>query len=129
MATLRFLLKQDISPHQITVLSPRNTKDCCAATLTSPSLTLISKSNGWKVGSRLLDAITYCTVSSFKGLENDFIILTDVDELSSDWWKGVVYVGMTRARVGLYLLMNNSLKVAYNERQKMWLEENMEKKR
>jgi hypothetical protein len=128
-AVLRSLLKEDVSPHQITVLSPRNTKGCCAAQVTSSSLTLISKSNGWKVGSQLLDVITYCTVSSFKGLENDFIVLTDIDELNSDWWKGVVYVGMTRARVGLYLLMNNSLKVAYNERQQMWLQDNMDKKR
>ncbi len=126
---LRSLLKEDVSPHQITVLSPRNTKDCCAAQVTSPSPTLINKSNGWKVGSQLLDSITYCTVSSFKGLENDFIVLTDVDELNSDWWKGVVYVGMTRARVGLYLLMNNSLKTAYSERQKTWLQENTEEKR
>ena len=100
-AVLRSLLKEDVSPHQITVLSPRKAEDCCAAKVTSPSLTLIGKRNGWKVGSRLLDSITYCTVSSFKGLENDFIVLTDVDELNSDWWKGVVYVGMTRARVGL----------------------------
>lgn len=127
-AVLQSLLNEDVAPCQITVLSPRRVEDCCAAQLSAPSLTRITKHNGWKVGSHLLNAITYCTVSSFKGLENDFIVLTDVDELNTDWWKGVVYVGMTRARIGLYLLMNNSLKLAYSERQQMWLRETLEKK-
>jgi hypothetical protein len=126
-AVLRSLLNDDVAPHQITVLSPRRSEDCCAAQLTAPNLTLVTRNNGWKVGSQLVNAITYCTVSSFKGLENDFIVLTDVDELSTDWWKGVVYVGMTRARVGLYLLMGSSLRAAYNERQKTWLQEHLGK--
>lgn len=120
-AILRSLLREDVAPYRITVLSPRNARECCAARLTSPKLTVVDKHNGYMVGSPLLDSITYCTVSSFKGLENDFIVLTDVEHLNSDWWKGVVYVGMTRARVGLYVLMYDSLRAAYSERQQAWL--------
>lgn len=127
-AVLRSLLNGDVAPHQITVLSPRRATDCCASQLPDLHLTPVTTSNAWQVGSQLLNSITYCTVSSFKGLENDFIVLTDVDELNSEWWKGVVYVGMTRARVGLYLMLNSSLKAAYNERQKLWLQEHLEKR-
>jgi hypothetical protein len=121
-STLKSLLNEEISAYQITVLSCRNAADSCASRFTDFALAPIDIDNAWKVGSRLLDQITACTVSSFKGLENDFIILTDVDELSPDWWRGVVYVGMSRARVGLYVLINEKLKPLCEERQRDWLQ-------
>ncbi|XZE33750.1 NERD domain-containing protein [Pirellulaceae bacterium SH501] len=121
-STLKSLLNEEISAYQITVLSCRNAADSCASRFTDFALAPIDINNAWKVGSRLLDQITACSVSSFKGLENDFIILTDVDELSPDWWRGVVYVGMSRARVGLYVLINEKLKPLCEERQRDWLQ-------
>lgn len=124
---LKSLINEDISPHQITILSPRKVDDCCAASLTDFPMERVNEENGWKVGSTLLNKVTYCTVSSFKGLENDFIVLTDIDELAPEWWRGVVYVGMSRARTGLYLLFNNKLKPILDERQQMWLRDNVAK--
>ncbi len=123
-STLKKLLNEEISPHQITVLSCRKAEDSCASQFNDFQLAIITEDNAWKVGSGLLDQITSCTVSSFKGLENDFIVLTDVDELAPEWWRGVVYVGMSRARIGLYLLVNNRLKPLCDERQKDWLRKN-----
>lgn len=123
-STLRKLLNEEISPHQITVLSCRKAEDSCASQLNDLQMMPITEENAWRVGSGLLDQITTCTVSSFKGLENDFIVLTDVDELTPEWWRGVVYVGMSRARVGLHLLVNNRLKALCDERQKDWLRKN-----
>lgn len=121
-STLKSLLNGEISAYQITVLSCRNAADSCASRFTDFALEPIHIDNAWKVGSRLLDQVTACTVSSFKGLENDFIILTDVEELSPDWWRGVVYVGMSRARIGLYVLVNEKLKPLCEERQRDWLQ-------
>lgn len=123
---LKTLLEAEVSPYQITVLSPRKTEDCCASKLANPVMELITKENAWKVGTIDLNKITYSTVSSFKGLENDFIVLTNVDELNSEWWQGVVYVGMSRARIGLNLLVSSGLKTAYEERQKAWLKSNLD---
>lgn len=67
------------------------------------------------------DALTVCSISSFKGLENDFIIVTDIDELGVDWWRAVVYVGMSRARVGLILLLNSKLRPIYEDRLRQWM--------
>ncbi len=121
-STLTSLLNEEISAHQITVLSCRNAKDSCASQFRDFELASINEDNAWKVGSRLLDQVTACTVSSFKGLENDFIILTDVDELTPDWWRGVAYVGMSRARIGLYVFINEKLKPLCEERQRDWLQ-------
>ena len=120
-AILKKLNNEDISPYQITVLSCRKAEDSCASHFNKTELATITEENAWKVGSPLLNQVTSCTVSSFKGLENDFIILTDVDELTPDWWRGVVYVGMSRARIGLYVLINYKLKALCDERQRDWL--------
>jgi len=56
------------------------------------------------------DTITCATVSSFKGLENDFVILTNINNLDDSWWRSVCYVGMTRAKAGLYLVLPESLR-------------------
>ncbi|QDV68101.1 Nuclease-related domain protein [Rosistilla carotiformis] len=119
--TLKKLLNEEISPHQISVLSCRKAEDSCASQFRDFQLATIDEGNAWKVGSKLLNQVTACSVSSFKGLENDFIILTDVDELSPDWWRGVVYVGMSRARIGLYVFINQKLEPLCDERQRDWL--------
>jgi hypothetical protein len=123
-SALRSLLNEEIDPWRITILSCRKIEDCCANQLNDSSLALVTEVNGWQVGSPLLRQITFCTVSSFKGLENDFIILTDVDELTPEWWRGVVYVGMSRARIGLHVLINTKLRPLCDERQRDWLRKN-----
>ena len=56
--------------------------------------------------SEISDEITVSTVSSFKGLENQIIILVDnsINNLSQ-WQKSIYYVGMTRALTDLYLFI------------------------
>ena len=53
--------------------------------------------------------ITACTVSSFKGMENSIIVLTDIPipESGSSWDRAVIYVGMTRATTKLYALVSD----------------------
>ena len=53
--------------------------------------------------SELVDEITVSTVSSFKGLENQIILLIDNSNFHlNDWQKSIYYVGMTRALTDLY---------------------------
>jgi NAD(P)-dependent dehydrogenase (short-subunit alcohol dehydrogenase family) len=56
------------------------------------------------------DSISASTVSGFKGLENEIIILTDVPPMDplSDWGRAVLYVGMTRARSKLFMLVDEA---------------------
>ncbi|BAR58806.1 hypothetical protein NK6_5648 [Bradyrhizobium diazoefficiens] len=56
------------------------------------------------------DSITAGTVAGFKGLENEFIILTDMSSemLKSDWGASIIYVGMTRARTKLFVLVDET---------------------
>jgi len=121
-STLKNLLNDEISPYQISILSCRKKEDSCVSQFRDIQLASVNEDNAWKVGSPLLNQVTACSVSSFKGLENDFIILTDVDELTTDWWRGVAYVGMSRARIGLYVFINQKLQALCDERQRDWLQ-------
>lgn len=72
------------------------------------------------------DTITFSTIHGFKGLENSYIILTDIDRISNDEFKSLLYVGMSRAKVGLIILINERARPEYNELLKMNLKEETE---
>ena len=57
--------------------------------------------------------ISYTTVSAYKGLEASIVILTDIEEIEGDWWSSVLYVGMSRAKVELIVLLPEKLKALY----------------
>lgn len=119
---LKRLLADDVRPARITVLSPRRLDQACATHVSDPRLTPITTHNVWEVVTGEGKSISYCTVSAFKGLENDFIVLTDIENLDAEWWRSVIYVGMSRARVGLQLLLRESLRPAYDACLRGWLE-------
>ena len=64
-----------------------------------------------------------CAERGFKGLENDFILISDIEDINAGWWKSVIYVGMSRARFGLHLLLHESLRETYETRLKLYMEE------
>ena len=59
--------------------------------------------------------ITFSTIHGFKGLENSYIILTDINRINDDEFKSLLYVGMSRAKVGLIILMDERSRKDYNE--------------
>lgn len=59
------------------------------------------------LGTTALEHITWSTTSGFKGLENDAVILVGVKGVEKAWSGGVVYVGMSRARTRLYLILTD----------------------
>src|SRR5262249_16339184 len=95
---------------------------CCASNVLDFPLCRVTEENVTEVVSGRFEQASWATVSSFKGLENDFIILTDITNLESDWWRSVVYVGMSRARVRLHLVLPSALRAAYETRLKSWIE-------
>lgn len=119
---LKRLLADGVRPARITVLSPRRLDQACATHVTDPWLMQVTTQNVWEVATGNSQSISYCTVSAFKGLENDFIVLTDIENLDTEWWRSVIYVGMSRARVGLQLLFRESLRPTYDACLRGWLE-------
>ncbi len=107
-ALLVELIREGASPGGITILSAKSRADALV-TRYPPDVgkPLFQIEEG---GDCPPDAISCSSISAFKGLENDVVILTDVPALEpmSDWARGVLYVGMTRARSKLFMLVDGA---------------------
>lgn len=57
----------------------------------------------------------FATVQSYKGMESNYVIMTDIQDLTSDVAKSLLYVGMSRAKYGLILLISESMRNEYRE--------------
>ena len=96
-------LKPHVSPEKVTILSPRKRED-----------SVISLLDGYMVKNFSLKDdknITFSTIQAFKGLENTVIILTDIEDFSSE---KLMYIGLSRACSMLFVLESDTAKKAYD---------------
>lgn len=122
------LIDEGVPLGSISVLSPRSAAKCCAMEVQFDRqirIEALTVDNVQAVMSGRGPCLTYCSISAFKGLENDFIVLTDIEKLESEWWQSVIYVGMSRACAGLVVLLRDSLQRTYESMQKHWLQSNL----
>lgn len=110
-AVLRKLLRK-FPADQIVVLSMRSDASSCAAEMGRsidgiPLMPIRAESTAGP-------AVRYASVHAFKGLESAAVVLTDIDAIDDDQAKALVYVGMTRARLALVLLMSDRVRSRYD---------------
>ncbi len=90
---LNELEKLNIEKGKITILSPKKREKSIVSTLSRTDIVEFNVNNR--------NCITFCTIHAYKGLENTVIILTDIEDFDS---QKLMYVGLSRARVSLYIL-------------------------
>ena len=107
-AVLIDLMSEGVPASSITILSGCRREDSCVEKYPPD----IGKNIVFIKGETLKmideNSVTACTVSAFKGMENEIIILTDlpVPRDEGNWERSIVYVGMTRARTRAYALVS-----------------------
>jgi len=95
---LEVLLTEDlISPNEITILSPYKFENSVVSILKD---SFNVKTDNTSSSTEIL----FSTIQSFKGLENKIIIITDVQNYND---RSLLYVGISRARYGLYVFLSN----------------------
>ena len=110
--TLEDLRRDGLDTNDVIVLSPRR--------LENSALDGVAKLGDAPIVdcSRLLDAppdcVRFSTIHSFKGMESRAVIIIDIDDFESDWMRALLYVGMSRARSLLVLMLNERDKPAYD---------------
>ena len=109
-----------VSTTDVVILSAISNSKAVACELSETEVKKLDET--FLTGKDRADGIRYSTISAFKGLEADVVILTDIYDFESDWWKSVLYVGMSRSRVELILLLPEKLKSAYNHKLREMLE-------
>jgi len=95
------LLKQDVAPAAITVLSALPFKESIASALPPKLLNSILELDDYSVRNFPPNSMSFSEIKNFKGLENEVILLVDLpapDSLDSADNKTLHYVGMSRAR-------------------------------
>jgi hypothetical protein len=108
ISVLQSLLAEGVAPRQITVLSKhRNPSwDFAAVASELPAAIQLDDEAARKMAEHKTEGITFSTISGFKGLENDFIVVTEIDDLTSEQGRTLAYVAMTRTRAKLIMLLS-----------------------
>ena len=112
-STLGKLRQQKIPAGNITILSPFRLENSCVANIDKAEFQITSLNE--QTTFPMSKVLTFSTIHGFKGLENSYIILTDINRINDDEFKSLLYVGMSRAKVGLVILMDERSRTDYNE--------------
>lgn len=99
---LNKLLRDNIPRSDVVVLSPRRYKSSVAARFRQEIAPV-----GDLVGAD--DRIAFSTIQAFKGLESPIVIVCDVENMEGDYGRSLMYVGMSRARSYLIVLLHERL--------------------
>lgn len=59
--------------------------------------------------------LTFSTIQAFKGMESNYVIITDIDDLTTDKAMSLMYVAMSRARYGLIIIVSETERGRYKE--------------
>lgn len=94
----------NIYPGDITILSPYKKENSIIEALKGYDI------RNYSVKDR--SHTSFCTIQAFKGLENKIIILVDIDGFSEEQ---LMYVGLSRARSGLYIFESDKAAKEYND--------------
>ena len=112
---LRGWLDSGLTPDQITVLSPRSYERSTVGVIDPKRLPRQIVDVSKKVAT---DAtrIRFSTISGFKGLEADAVLLIDLDDLVDPDTRALLYVGASRAKTLMTLILDESCREQYTGR-------------
>ena len=98
------LSENQVEKGDITILSPRRREKSVVNVLQEINVPNFSIPK--------IEDFTFSTIQAFKGLENKVVILVDIEHFHD---KKLMYVGLSRARTGLYVLETESANKEYAE--------------
>ncbi len=122
--TIQRLSSDGVPIDDMMVLSPRRLENSALAgveRINDSPLVDCSRSLDSKQGS-----IRFSTIHSFKGLESKVVILVDINEIDEDGPQSLLYVGMSRARSLLFLLIHENARRSMDARIKAGLEKELQ---
>lgn len=109
---LQKLSECNLSLNELVIISPRKLENSCPHSISGFTIREIKNNNEI---SPLQNFYCFATVQSFKGMESNYVIITDIEDLSTEVAKSLLYVGMSRARYGLILFISESVRFEYRE--------------
>ena len=118
---LEELKRNGVQRDRIMVLLTRAPDASAESTLAGLRITSMREAR--KDSQNVVTGARWSTVSGFKGLESDVIILVGVENIIDDWWRAICYVGMSRARSRLYVVLSSECEEIRRQRWGVKLEQ------
>ena len=123
-ATIRGLVSDGVSMDDIVILSPRRLENSALATTDHiDDVPLVDCSRSIDAARR---CIKFSTIHSFKGLESPVVIIVDIDEVDEVRSQSLLYVGMSRARSLLILMLHERVRGPIDARIRAALEKELQ---
>lgn len=106
-------LKKKFTNDQIVILSTKNEASCVASKIFQKQNH--SSFRPFTVKKRSNKEICYTSIHSYKGLESPAVVLTDIDSLSDAKIENLFYVGVSRAKLNLTVLIDEKCRKNYQD--------------
>ncbi|PKP35382.1 MAG: hypothetical protein CVU00_02570 [Bacteroidetes bacterium HGW-Bacteroidetes-17] len=109
---LKKLSENKLPFHELIIVSPRKFENSCSNSFSGFTIREIKNT------SEILSTqnfFGFATIQSYKGMESNYVVITDIEDLTSEIAKSLLYVGMSRARYGLILLIAETKRNDYRE--------------
>lgn len=110
---LKKLVDEGIPLNKVTILSPNKISKSVVGLFKQSEFDFYELNRN-NLFTKLNNRISFSTIHSFKGLENSYIIITDIDQIESNEFNHLLYVGMSRARIGLLVFLNSKLEKSFS---------------
>lgn len=106
-------LSKDFLPSEIMILSTKEDPYSCAGLLQEINMPL--KLIPLRKYGESIASFGFTTIHGFKGLEAPAIILTDIEKITGERAEAILYIGMSRARLRLIMLIHESCRSKYKK--------------
>ena len=109
---LNQLFEKALPRNELIILSQRKFENSCINSLSGIEIRNIKHTNEIVKEQQY---IGFTTVQSYKGMESNYVMITDIVDLESEIAKSLLYVAMSRARYGLIMLVSESVRAKYKK--------------
>ncbi len=107
---LKKIVDESLPFNELVILSSKKLENSCVKSFPGYSIKEIKTASEVSASQKYFG---FATVQSYKGMESNYILITDIEDLSSEVAKSLLYVGMSRARYGLILLISETIQNQY----------------
>lgn len=112
-SALKKLMDAGVPKNNITILSPNKMSKSIISLFKKEEIEFYELNRN-NLFSNFPNKISFSTIHSFKGLENSYILMTDINQIESNEFNHLLYVGMSRARIGLLVFLDNKLEKSFS---------------
>ena len=109
---LRKIIEINLPLNELIIISPKKFVNSCSASIDDFTIKEISNISELVATQKF---IGFATLHAYKGMESNYVFITDIEDLTSDIAKSLLYVGMSRARYGLVLFIAEAMRNSYKD--------------